>query len=78
MRNIGREEIRCYGVYKGGMGGDRVGGEVFRERGRRMGKGCGEIGRFVRGEGFMLLGGLGEGGDVVLGGIEEGYKEDVV
>ncbi len=62
LRNIPREEITSYVVYKAAMAGDTLAREVFRQTGTRIGKACAEIATFLSPEAFIFFGGLAQAG----------------
>ena len=78
LRNIPREEITSYAVYKAAMAGDTLAQEVFRQTGTRIGKACAEIATFLSPEAFIFFGGLAQAGDLLFRPIEEAYNEHVL
>ena len=78
LRNIPREEITSYVVYKAAMAGDTLAQEVFRQTGTRIGKACAEIATFLSPEAFIFFGGLAQAGDLLFRPIEEAYNEHVL
>lgn len=78
LRNIPREEITSYAVYKAAMAGDTLAREVFRQTGTRIGKACAEIATFLSPEAFIFFGGLAQAGDLLFRPIEEAYNEHVL
>ena len=78
LRNIPREEITSYAVYKAAMAGDALAQEVFRQTGTRIGKACAEIATFLSPEAFIFFGGLAQAGDLLFWPIEEAYNEHVL
>ena len=78
LRNIPREEITSYAVYKAAMAGDTLAQEVFRQTGTRIGKACAEIATFLSPEAFIFFGGLAQAGNLLFRPIEEAYNEHVL
>ena len=78
LRNIPREEITSYVVYKAAMAGDTLAQEVFRQTGRRIGKACAEIATFLSPEAFIFFGGLAQAGELLMKPMKEAYDKNVL
>ena len=78
LRNIPREELSSYEVYKAAMAGDAMAQEVFRQTGRRIGVACANIATFLSPEAFIFFGGLAQAGDILFRPMEEAYNENVL
>ena len=78
LRDIPREELTSYDVYKAAMTGDAMAQEVFRQTGRRIGVACANIATFLSPEAFIFFGGLAQAGDLLFRPMEEAYNENVL
>lgn len=78
LRDIPREELSSYEVYKAAMAGDAMAKEVFRQTGRRIGVACANIATFLSPEAFIFFGGLAQAGDLLFHPMEEAYNENVL
>ena len=78
LRDIPREELTSYDVYKAAMTGDAMAQEVFRQTGRRIGVTCANIATFLSPEAFIFFGGLAQAGDLLFRPMEEAYNENVL
>lgn len=78
LRDIPREELTSYDVYKAAMAGDAMAQEVFRQTGRRIGVACANIATFLSPEAFIFFGGLAQAGDLLFRPMEEAYNENVL
>ena len=78
LRDIPREELSSYEVYKAAMAGDAMAQEVFRQTGRRIGVACANIATFLSPEAFIFFGGLAQAGDLLFRPMEEAYNENVL
>lgn len=78
LRDIPREELSSYEVYKAAMAGDAMAKEVFRQTGRRIGVACANIATFLSPEAFIFFGGLAQAGDLLFRPMEEAYNENVL
>lgn len=78
LRDIPREELSSYEVYKAAMAGDAMAQEVFRQTGRRIGVACANIATFLSPEAFIFFGGLAQAGDLLFWPMEEAYNENVL
>ena len=78
LRDIPREELSSYEVYKAAMAGDAMAQEVFRQTGRRIGVACANIATFLSPEAFIFFGGLAQAGDILFRPMEEAYNENVL
>lgn len=78
LRDIPREELTSYDVYKAAMAGDAMAQEVFRQTGRRIGVACANIATFLSPEAFIFFGGLAQAGDLFFRPMEEAYNENVL
>lgn len=78
LRDIPREELSSYEVYKAAMAGDAMAKEVFRQTGRRIGVACANIATFLSPEAFIFFGGLAQAGELLFHPMEEAYNENVL
>ena len=78
LRDIPREELSSYEVYKAAMAGDAMAKEVFRQTGRRIGVACANIATFLSPEACIFFGGLAQAGDLLFHPMEEAYNENVL
>ena len=78
LRDIPREELSSYEVYKAAIAGDAMAKEVFRQTGRRIGVACANIATFLSPEAFIFFGGLAQAGDLLFRPMEEAYNENVL
>ena len=78
LRNIPREEITSYVVYKAAMAGDTLAQEVFRQTGTRIGKACAEIATFLSPEAFIFFGGLTKAGALLMDPIVKSYNDHIL
>lgn len=78
LRDIPREELTSYDVYKAAMAGDAMAQEVFRQTGRRIGVACANIATFLSPEAFIFFGGLAQADDLLFRPMEEAYNENVL
>ena len=78
LRDIPREELSSYEVYKAAMAGDAMAKEVFRQTGRRIGVACANIATFLSPEAFIFFRGLAQAGDLLFHPMEEAYNENVL
>lgn len=78
LRNIPREELSSYEVYKAAMAGDAMAQEVFRQTGRRIGVACANIATFLSPEAFIFFGGVAKAGDWLLKPAKETYDKYVL
>ena len=78
LRDIPREELSSYEVYKAAMAGDAMAQEVFRQTGRRIGIACANIATFLSPEAFIFFGGVAKAGDWLLKPAKETYDKYVL
>ena len=78
LRDIPREELSSYEVYKAAMAGDAMAKEVFRQTGRRIGVACANIATFLSPEAFIFFGGLTKAGALIMDPIKKAYDENVL
>mgnify|MGYP002727510647 CR=1 FL=1 len=78
LRDIPREELSSYEVYKAAMAGDAMAKEVFRQTGRRIGVACANIATFLSPEAFIFFGGLCKAGDLIMNPIKAAYDASVL
>lgn len=78
LRDIDKDKIESYDVYKAAVAGDEIAKEIFEFTGKMLGEACADMTAFSSPEAFIFFGGLAKSGDVLLDPIKRSYDAHVM